>query len=162
MDNLYRIGTGYDAHRLQKGRKLFLGGVEIEYEAGLLGHSDADVLTHAIMDAILGALGVGDIGVIFPPSDKTYRNISSLKLLSETNQMIEKAQFSIVNIDSTIMAQEPPLNQHVPAMKRKLAATLGLETSQINIKATTTEGMGFIGRGEGIAAIAVVLLVGKR
>ncbi|MCK4739686.1 MAG: 2-C-methyl-D-erythritol 2,4-cyclodiphosphate synthase [Deltaproteobacteria bacterium] len=154
-----RIGHGYDLHTLTKDRALILGGVEIEYEKGLDGHSDADVLLHAIMDSLLGAAALGDIGKHFPPTDDTYKNISSLKLLKTTAQEITKARFDIVNIDATIICQEPRLATHIPVMIKNIKDVLGCEA--VNIKATTEEGTGPSGRGEAISAHAVALLEGK-
>jgi 2-C-methyl-D-erythritol 2,4-cyclodiphosphate synthase len=153
-----RVGLGYDAHRLVAGRLLILGGVEIPYALGLLGHSDADVLTHAIGDALLGAVGAGDLGTHFPDKDPTYKNISSLILLERIMQIVRDRGFAPKNVDATIVAQEPRLAPHIPAMQAKLAPILGLTPADINIKATTTELMGFTGRGEGMAAYAVVLV----
>lgn len=153
-----RIGTGYDVHKLVADRKLILGGVEISYEKGLLGHSDADVLIHAIMDAILGAAALGDIGKHFPDSDDKYKGISSILLLKEVSQLINQAGFEIENIDSTIIAQKPKLASFIPEMKINIAQALGLDYSQVNVKATTEEGLGFTGEGLGIAAQAVCLL----
>ena len=153
-----RIGHGYDAHRLVSGRPLILGGVLIDHPEGLLGHSDADVLTHAIMDALLGALALGSIGHHFPDTDPIYYNADSIELLSQVLILIQKKQYVINNIDSTLVAQAPRLNPHIPAMQRRLATTLHLPLDAISIKATTTESMGFEGRKEGISAHAVVLL----
>ena len=153
-----RIGTGYDAHRLVEGRPLVLGGVEIPWESGLLGHSDADVLTHAIMDALLGAAALGDIGGHFPDTDARYRNISSLVLLRRVEELLQGAGYRICNIDSTIVAQRPKLAEYLPRMRERLAASCGLEVSAVSVKATTEEKMGFTGSGEGICAQAVCLL----
>ena len=153
-----RIGTGYDVHRLVPDRKLIIGGVEIPYEKGLLGHSDADVLLHAICDAMLGAAALGDIGRHFPDSDPAYRGISSLLLLQKTAELLEERLFFIENIDATIIAQAPKLAPFIPGMKSNIAKALGLEESQVNVKATTEEGLGFTGAGEGIAAQAVCLI----
>jgi 2-C-methyl-D-erythritol 2,4-cyclodiphosphate synthase len=153
-----RIGLGFDVHAFQAGRKLVLGGVEIDYPMGLAGHSDADVLTHAIMDAILGACGLGDIGIHFPDSDMKYKNISSLLLLEEVRKKMEGKDFSIVNIDSILIMQKPKVSKYIAGMEKNIAGTLKIDESDINIKATTTEGLGFCGRGEGIAAKCVVLL----
>lgn len=153
-----RVGLGFDVHAFQAGRKLILGGVEIDYPMGLAGHSDADVLTHAIMDAILGACGLGDIGVHFPDSDMKYKNISSLLLLEEVRKKMEGKDFSIVNIDSILIMQKPKVSKYIAGMRKNIAGTLKIDESDINIKATTTEGLGFCGRGEGIAAKCVVLL----
>lgn len=153
-----RIGQGYDVHRLVEGRKLIIGGVEIPYEKGLLGHSDADVLTHAIMDALLGAIGAGDIGVHFPDNNQQYKDANSLLLLKQVLDLVAAKGYRIVNIDATIIAQKPKMINFIPQMRQKIAAIAIISVEQINIKATTTEGMGFAGRGEGIAAQAVVLL----
>ena len=153
-----RIGTGYDVHRLTENRKLILGGVEIEYDKGLLGHSDADVLVHAIMDALLGAAALGDIGKHFPDNDMQYKNISSIELLKRVATLIEKAGYTIENIDSTIVAQRPKLSPHIPQMKENIATALNIDSGRVNIKATTEEGLGFTGEGLGIASQAVCLL----
>ena len=153
-----RIGTGYDVHRLVEGRELILGGVKIEYEKGLLGHSDADVLTHAIMDALLGAAALGDIGLHFPDTDERYKGADSLTLLSQVHALLEEQCFFIENIDATVIAQAPKLRPYIGQMREKLAQALGLYTEQVSIKATTEEGLGFTGSGEGIAAQAICLL----
>ena len=153
-----RVGLGYDAHRLVAGRPLILGGVAIPYEKGLLGHSDADVLTHAIGDALLGAVGAGDLGTHFPDQDPAYKDISSLILLARIMAVVRDRGFAPVNVDATIVAEQPRLASHIPAMKTNLAPILGLTPAEVNIKATTTEHMGFTGRGEGLAAYAVVLV----
>jgi len=153
-----RVGTGYDVHRLTDNRKLIIGGVDIPYDKGLLGHSDADVLLHAIMDALLGAAALGDIGTHFPDSDEKYKGISSLKLLEETGKLIEEELFVIENIDATIIAQQPKMKPHIQKMRENIAKTLGIELNQINIKATTEEGLGFTGAMEGIASQAVCSL----
>ena len=152
-----RIGMGYDMHRLVAGRRLILGGVEIPFEKGLLGHSDADVLTHAICDALLGAAGLGDIGGHFPDTDPAWADIESLKLLDQVRTMIGE-DWAIANIDATVMAEEPKISPFREAMVSRLAAVLRLNPLQINIKATTLEGLGAVGRGEGIAAQCIVLL----
>lgn len=152
-----RIGIGYDSHRLVEGRRLVLGGIDIPFEKGLLGHSDADVLLHAIIDAVLGALGLGDIGRHFPDTDDTWKNASSMDLLTKTVELTKKQGFVIVNIDSTIITERPKLQPYVGKMKEAIA-TSGISADAVNIKAKTNEGMGFIGRGEGIAAQAVCLL----
>ena len=158
MSPMFRIGFGYDAHGLVEGRKLILGGVKIANSRGLAGHSDADVLVHAIMDAILGALGLGDIGMLFPDTDPTYRGASSLSLLEQVGlRMLEKG-FRVNNIDATIVAQGPRLSLHFTAMRENVAAALQADPEQVNIKATTTEGMGFCGKEEGMEAFAVVSL----
>ena len=153
-----RIGCGYDVHRLVAGRKLVLGGVEIEHETGLLGHSDADVLLHAICDALLGAAGLGDIGQHFPDSDPAFKGISSLKLLERTVTLLSQAAWRIGNIDATVVAQRPKLAPHIPRMRANIARCCGIEEALVNVKATTTEHLGFAGREEGIAAQAVALL----
>ena len=153
-----RIGHGYDVHRLIPGRALILGGVRLDYPLGLDGHSDADVLTHAVMDALLGAAGLGDIGRHFPDSDPAYKDINSQKLLARVRELLRSEQLRIGNIDVTVIAQAPKLAAHLAAMEQTLAATLEIAPSQINIKATTEERLGFTGRGEGIACHAVCLL----
>jgi len=153
-----RVGLGYDAHRLVAGRPLILGGVKIPYAQGLLGHSDADVLSHAIGDALLGAVGAGDLGSHFPDKDPAYKDISSLILLARIMEVVRDRGFAPVNVDATIVAEQPRLAPHIPAMQARLAPILGLTPADINIKATTTEHMGFAGRGEGMAAYAVVLV----
>ena len=153
-----RIGHGYDVHKLVKDRRLIIGGVDIEHELGLLGHSDADVLLHAIMDAIIGAMGLGDIGRHFPDSDEKYRGISSLSLLSCVYEMMQKEGYSIVNIDATVIAQKPKLSPYIERMRDNVSFVLNCDKSLINVKATTEERLGFTGREEGIAAHAVVLL----
>lgn len=154
-----RIGTGYDVHRLAEGRDLVLGGVRIAYEKGLLGHSDADVLVHAVMDALLGAAALGDIGRHFPDTDERYCGISSLKLLALVGEMLLAKHFLVGNIDATIIAQRPKLAEYLPMMEENIASVLRIEKDQVNIKATTEEGLGFTGAGEGIAAQAAALLV---
>ena len=153
-----RIGMGYDVHKLVLDRKLILGGVEIPYEKGLLGHSDADVLVHAIMDALLGAAAEGDIGRHFPDTDPAYKGISSLELLRRVGDLLEEKLYVIENIDATIVAQKPKLASYLPQMVTQIEETLGLEPGQVNVKATTEEGLGFTGAGEGISAQAVALL----
>lgn len=153
-----RIGIGYDVHALVENRKLILGGVEIPYEKGLLGHSDADVLVHTIMDSILGALGQGDIGKHFPDTDQAYKGISSLLLLEKVAQLMSSMNFTIVNIDTVIMAQEPKLLPYIGEMKENICKVLKLKPEDLNIKATTTEKLGFVGKKEGIAAQSVCLL----
>ena len=153
-----RIGHGYDVHRLVPGRALILGGVRLDYPLGLDGHSDADVMTHAVMDALLGAAGLGDIGRHFPDSDPAYKGIDSQKLLAHVRELLRSEQLRIGNIDVTVIAQAPKLASHLAAMEQTLAATLEIAPSQINIKATTEERLGFTGRGEGIACHAVCLL----
>lgn len=153
-----RIGHGYDVHRLTEGRALILGGVEIPYEKGLLGHSDADVLTHAVMDALLGAAALGDIGRLFPDSDAEFESISSIELLKRVKTHLTAVGFDIVNLDATVLAQAPKLAPHREQMRGNIAAALGLPVSRVSVKATTEEGLGFTGSGEGIAAHAVALL----
>lgn len=153
-----RIGHGYDVHRLAGGRSLILGGVEVPYERGLLGHSDADVLTHAVMDALLGAAGQGDIGQLFPDSDPAYRGISSLLLLDRVMERLTQMGLRVGNLDATILAQQPKLASFLPQMQKNLALHMGVLPERVNIKATTEEGLGFTGAGQGIAAHAVVLL----
>jgi 2-C-methyl-D-erythritol 2,4-cyclodiphosphate synthase len=155
-----RIGNGYDIHQLCNGRPLILGGVEIPHEMGLLGHSDADVLTHAIMDAMLGALSLGDIGHYFPPTDPQWKGVDSLVLLSQVNQLVLSTGWRIGNIDSVVVAERPKLKPHIKTMRDRLANTLELKPDQIGIKATTNEKLGPVGREEGIAAYAIALLVG--
>lgn len=156
---MIRIGHGYDVHRLVPDRKLILGGVEIPHETGLLGHSDADVLTHAIMDALLGAAALGDIGKWFPDTDPTYAGADSLFLAGKVVRLLTEAHYGIVNIDATIIAQAPRLAPHIETMRKNLAAALGVEIDRINIKATTEEKLGFTGEKLGIAAHAVCLIV---
>lgn len=153
-----RVGTGYDVHRLVEGRKLIIGGVEIPYEKGLDGHSDADVLVHAIMDALLGAAGLGDIGLHFPDNDPEYKGADSLKLLAHVAELLDEEHFVIENIDSTIIAQAPKMRPHIEQMRSNIAGVLGLDTSRVNVKATTEEHLGFTGEGLGISAQAVCLL----
>jgi len=154
-----RIGQGFDVHAFAEGRKLILGGIEVPYHLGLAGHSDADVLIHAICDALLGAAGLGDIGHHFPDNDPKYAGIDSTKLLSDVMKSLTESNLKVGNLDVTVIAQKPKLAAHVPAMRTRLAGLLGIEVGLCNIKATTTEKLGFTGRGEGIAAQAVVLLV---
>ena len=153
-----RVGQGYDVHQLVAGRDLILGGVKVPHTKGLLGHSDADVLIHAICDACLGAAGLGDIGRHFPDSDPRYQGIDSRKLLRHVRALLEEREWRVENVDSTIVAQAPKLAPHLPQMVANIAADLGIAASQVNVKATTTEKLGFAGREEGIAAYAVVLL----
>jgi 2-C-methyl-D-erythritol 2,4-cyclodiphosphate synthase len=153
-----RIGQGFDVHQLVPERELILGGVKIPYELGLLGHSDADVLIHAIMDALLGAIGAGDIGVHFPDTDPRYLGADSTQLLGSVLERVRESGYAIGNIDATIIAQRPKLAAHIPKMRERLAQVMACDLSAVNIKATTTEKLGFTGRGEGIAALAVVLL----
>ena len=156
-----RIGEGYDVHRLIEGRKLIIGGVEIPYEKGLLGHSDADVLLHALMDALLGAAALGDIGKLFPDSEEQYRGISSMTLLREVKKALDGAGFGILNVDATVIAQAPKLAPHREAMRKNIADALELELSRVSVKASTEEGLGFTGDGSGMAAKAVALLYKK-
>jgi 2-C-methyl-D-erythritol 2,4-cyclodiphosphate synthase len=152
---MVRVGTGYDVHRLVAGRKLVIGGVEVPFEKGLLGHSDADVLLHAICDALLGAAGLGDIGRHFPDSAKKYKDIASLTLLKDVYRLLHEAGFVVNNIDATVVAEKPRMAPHIPAMVANIAAAVSTDRSAVNVKATTTEGLGFAGRGEGMAAYAV-------
>lgn len=154
-----RVGMGYDVHRLVEGRVLILGGVEIPYEKGLLGHSDADVLLHAVMDALLGAAALGDIGKHFPDTDPAYKGISSIRLLEHVGRLLEEENYVIGNIDATIIAQRPKMAPYIPTMRENVARTLGIGENQINIKATTEEGLGFTGTGEGISAQAICALI---
>lgn len=153
-----RIGMGYDVHRLTEGRDLILGGVKIPYEKGLLGHSDADVLLHAVMDALLGAAALGDIGKHFPDTDPAYEGASSMRLLEHVGKLLEERLYVVENIDATIIAQRPKMAPHIGEMRRNIAAALHLELDQVNVKATTEEGLGFTGTGEGISAQAVACL----
>ncbi len=153
-----RIGHGYDVHRLVSGRKLILGGVDIKYELGLLGHSDADVLVHAIMDAMLGALALGDIGQHFPDNDEKYSGADSIELLKKVGELVKDKGYTVVNIDSTILCQRPKLKPYIPDMRAVIAAALNIDADAVSVKATTEEGLGFTGNGEGIAAHAVCLL----
>ena len=153
-----RIGHGYDVHRLVRSRKLILGGVELPFEKGLLGHSDADVLAHAVMDALLGAAALGDIGKLFPDSDPAYEGTDSLVLLRQVTEVLAEHGYRIGNVDATVLAQRPKLAPHIPAMREKLAAAMGVDRSQVSVKATTEEGLGFTGAGEGIAVHAVALI----
>ena len=153
-----RIGHGYDVHRLVEGRELILGGVRIEYEKGLLGHSDADVLLHAVSDALLGAAGLGDIGRHFPDTDPKYKGADSLELLKEVGQKVARAGYRVSNVDVTMIAQRPKLKEHIPQMQQNIAAALGLDASRVNVKATTEEHLGFTGTGEGMSCHAVCLL----
>jgi len=155
---MLRVGVGYDVHRLVAGRPLILGGVAIPYERGLDGHSDADVLVHALMDALLGAAGLRDIGTYFPPTDPRYAGISSLLLLREVGDLITAEGWRIVNLDATVVAEAPRLASHMDEMRRRIGESLGIAAGQVGLKATTTEGLGFSGRGEGIGAYAVALI----
>lgn len=154
-----RVGMGYDVHRLVPERDLIIGGVKIPYEKGLLGHSDADVLLHAIMDALLGAAALGDIGKHFPDNDPAYKGADSLMLLGRVGEILSEEGYVIENIDSTIIAQKPKMAPHIEQMRRNIADTLGLDISRVNVKATTEEGLGFTGTGEGISAQAVALIM---
>lgn len=154
-----RVGHGYDVHRLTTGRKLILGGQEIPFELGLLGHSDADVLTHAVMDALLGAAGLGDIGRHFPDTDPAYAGADSIKLLEHVTALLKEQGWQIGNVDATILAQRPKLAPYIPAMDRCLAAAMGVAADRVNVKATTEEKLGFTGAGEGMAAHAVALII---
>ena len=153
-----RIGIGYDSHRFAEGRRLILAGVQIPHERGLLGHSDADVVAHAVTDALLGAAALGDIGTHFPPSDPQWRAGDSLQLLQNAYHSVEELNYQVVNVDVTVVCEAPKLNPHIAAMRERLAQTLGIGTQHVSVKAKTNEGMGWIGRGEGIAALAVALL----
>ncbi len=153
-----RIGMGYDVHRLAENRKMIIGGVEIPYEKGLLGHSDADVLLHAIMDALLGAAALGDIGKHFPDTDPAYEGISSMKLLEKVGQLLEDNRYVIENIDATIIAQKPKMRPYIDTMRENIAGALGIDLSQVNVKATTEEGLGFTGAMEGISSQAICML----
>jgi len=155
---MMRIGMGYDVHRLVEGRPLIVGGVAIPYEKGLLGHSDADVLLHAIMDALLGAAAKGDIGKHFPDSDEQYKGISSMELLKRVKKVLDSEKFSVLNIDSTIIAQKPKMSPYIDKMRKNIAEALDIDINQINIKATTEEGLGFTGEGQGISAHAICLI----
>lgn len=157
-----RIGTGYDVHRLEEGLPLWIGGVRIEHSHGLVGHSDADVLLHAICDALLGAAALGDIGKHFPDTDPQYKGISSLKLLSHVDRLLKEHGYCVGNIDSTIVAQRPKMAPHIAQMRQNIADTLGIDLEQVSVKATTTEHLGFEGREEGISAQAVALLEGDK
>jgi 2-C-methyl-D-erythritol 2,4-cyclodiphosphate synthase len=154
-----RIGIGYDVHRLVDGRKLIIGGVDIPYEKGLLGHSDADVLLHAVCDALLGAAGLGDIGKHFPDTEPRFKGISSLKLLGEVSRLLGERGFRVNNIDATVVAERPKLASHIPQMTVNIVTAINVDKGAVNVKATTTEGLGFAGKGEGIAAYAVCTIV---
>lgn len=149
------VGIGFDSHRLTGGRRLLIGGVEIPYELGLDGHSDADVLAHAVIDALLGAAGLQDIGAHFPDSDERWRDVDSMQLLADVVRSVRAEQLEIVNVDCTVVIEAPKLAPHRQAIRERLAAVLGLETARVNLKASTGEGMGFVGRGEGVAALAI-------
>jgi 2-C-methyl-D-erythritol 2,4-cyclodiphosphate synthase len=154
------IGLGYDSHRLVAGRPLILGGVRIEHETGLAGHSDADVLTHAVIDALLGAAGMGDIGELFPDTDERWHDADSIALLRHVAGLVRDTGLRVVNVDATIVLERPKVSPHKPAMRARLAEALGLDERRVNVKATTGEGLGFVGRGEGAAALAVAALEG--
>ncbi len=153
-----RIGLGFDVHAFKTGRNLVLGGVKIDYNPGLAGHSDADVAVHAVMDAILGACGLGDIGIHFPDSDMKYKNISSMLLLEEVRKKMEKKKLAVVNVDLVLIMQKPKVSEYFPEMEKNIARALNIDSNMVNIKATTTESLGFCGREEGIAAQCVILL----
>lgn len=155
---LIRVGSGFDVHRFAQNRPLFLGGVSIPHELGLAGHSDADVLIHALIDALLGASSLGDIGILFPDSDASYKNIDSTILLARVVERLRESSFEIINCDMTVICERPKLAPHREAIQRRLAGILGLDPGRISVKATTTEGLGYTGRGEGIAAQAVCLV----
>ena len=154
-----RIGHGYDVHRLTEGRKLILGGVDIPYEKGLLGHSDADVLVHAVMDALLGAMGAPDIGQLFPDKNPAYKGADSMVLLTRVAEIMRERGYTLGNVDATVLAQAPKLAPHIPAMRENIARVLGVSVEQVNVKATTEEHLGFTGSGDGMAAHAVCLLL---
>ena len=156
-----RIGIGHDVHRLVEGRKFIMGGVEIPYEKGLLGHSDADVLLHAVMDALLGAAALGDIGKHFPDTDEKYKGISSLQLLKHVSLLLEEKEYSIINIDATIVAQRPKMRPYIDQMRKNIASVVGIDVDRVNVKATTEEGLGFTGEGLGISADAICLIENK-
>lgn len=158
---MLRVGFGYDVHKFAKGRKLILGGVQIPHSRGLLGHSDADALLHSICDAILGAMADGDIGKHFPDTDKKYKGISSLKLLSEVSRILKRKKAKLVNIDTTIVAEKPKLAGYTDKMRKNISRTLKISSDKISVKATTQNGLGFIGKGEGIASFAIVLVEKK-
>ena len=162
MKEKLRVGIGYDSHPLASGRKLILGGVDIPHDRGLVGWSDADVVTHAIIDALCGAADLGDIGTLFPPGESEYENVSSLVLLAKIGELARAKGFAVSNIDVTVMAQAPKLSPFIQEMRKRISQALGVEASQVAIKATTTNGLGFIGRGEGIAAQSVVLVQSRQ
>ena len=153
-----RVGMGYDVHRLVEDRDLIIGGVKIPYEKGLLGHSDADVLLHAIMDALLGAAALGDIGKHFPDTDPKYKGADSMELLRAVKKLLDENKFAVENIDATIIAQAPKMRPHIDKMRENIAGALGIDVSQVNVKATTEEGLGFTGTGEGISSQAIALI----
>jgi 2-C-methyl-D-erythritol 2,4-cyclodiphosphate synthase len=152
---MIRSGIGYDVHQFARGRRLVLGGVEIPHEQGLFGHSDADVLLHAIADALLGAVALGDIGRHFPPGDPAFKDADSLALLAEATRLIRNEGYVVINVDATLIAEAPRILPHVPIMRERIATAIGVGTGRVNVKATTNEGMGFVGRREGIAALAI-------
>jgi len=158
MDKIYRSGIGFDVHKLVEGRKCIIGGVDIPYEKGLLGHSDADVLLHAISDALLGAAGLGDIGTFFPDTDPAFKDADSLELLRQVGKEVQKAGFEIVNIDSVVICERPKINPHREEMKANIARVLGIDVKQVGVKASTTEKLGYNGRGEGITSHAVAMV----
>jgi len=153
-----RIGIGYDSHRFVEGRRLILGGIEIPYQLGLAGHSDADAIAHAVTDALLGAAALGDIGTHFPPADERWRDADSMMLLSAAYQLLEEQNYQAVNVDVTVICEAPKIGPHVPAIRERIARVLGIATGQVSVKGKTNEGMGWIGRGEGIAVMAVALV----
>ena len=157
-----RVGFGYDVHPLVPGRKLIIGGVEIPFEKGLQGHSDADVLLHALCDSLLGAMADGDIGRHFPNTDPRFRGISSLELLKEVGALVKERGLTIGNLDATVVAERPMIGPHIPQMVERISSCLGIQNGQVNVKATTSEGLGFVGEGKGIQAYAVVLLIEKQ
>ncbi|MDZ7822255.1 MAG: 2-C-methyl-D-erythritol 2,4-cyclodiphosphate synthase [Candidatus Marinimicrobia bacterium] len=159
---MFRIGQGYDVHRLTEGRRLILGGVDIPHPKGLLGHSDGDVLLHAVMDALLGAAAMGDIGKHFPDSDPAYKGADSLKLLEKVCRLLETQGYEIVNIDATLVLEQPRVACHIPQMREHIAAAAGCESERISVKASSEEGLGFTGSGEGVAAAAVALISGNK
>jgi 2-C-methyl-D-erythritol 2,4-cyclodiphosphate synthase len=159
MEENMRIGHGYDVHKLVDGRKLIIGGVEIPYEKGLLGHSDADVLVHAVMDALLGAAALGDIGKHFPDTDCQYKGISSIKLLKCVGELLTSKDYKVNNIDATIVAQKPRMAPHIENMRKNISSSLGLDIDSVSIKATTEEGLGFTGNGEGISSMAIASII---
>ena len=161
MSSNFRIGIGYDVHALTAGRRLVLGGIEIPFAQGLSGWSDADVLTHAIMDALLGAAALGDIGRHFPPGDPRYKDISSLALLAEVSDLLTANDWQVNNVDTTVIAERPKLSEYINKMSEKLGQTLGIDVKQVSVKASTSDGLGFTGRGEGIAALALATIKEK-
>jgi len=161
MKGNLRVGIGYDVHALAAGRRLVLGGIEIPFDRGLSGWSDADVLTHAIMDALLGAAALGDIGHHFPPGDPQYKGISSLKLLEKVRDLLDENGWQVSNVDATIIAERPRLSEYINQMRKKLCQTLGINVGQVSVKASTSDGLGFTGRGEGIATCAVAMIMEK-